>query len=231
MSTNFNDDDIDESFIETKPEQVKVEELEESTPYLPPQPLLPEEVQQVQSILSSKSVKEHLEYLTKVMIALNPQINEFQQVQVETTVKKNFGDKSKRELNKAIFNSLNQNNKHVFLQKKEEVKQEEPKLSREELKNKLHNKLKMTNKNNLKEMYEKLQEEMEKNNINLDGTQNAPENNGEEGEAVESEANKNKKKKKKKKLNLAKLDPKQLQNQLINQMTSYMKNTPFGGSV
>jgi hypothetical protein len=225
MSTNFNDDDIDESFIETKPQQTQ-----ELTPDSPPLPLLPEEIQQVQSILSSKSVKEHLDYLSKVMVAHDPKLNEYQQVQVETNVKKNFGDKSKRELNKAIFSFLNQNNKHVFLQKKVEVqKEEEVKLSREELKNKLHNKMKMNNKNNLKEMYEKLQEEMEKNNINLDGTQDAPENNGEEGEAVASEANK--KKKKKKKLNLAKLDPKQLQNQLINQMSSYMKNTPFGGSV
>ncbi len=216
MSNNFNDDDIDEVYEESTQKITQIESA--------PLPLTEEEVKQVQSILSSKSLKEHLDYLAKLMSAHDSNLNDMQVIQIETNVKKNFGDKSKRELNKIIFSFINQQNKHVFLQKKEEPVKEE-KLSREELRNKLHNKMKMNNKNNLKEMYEKLQEEMEKANLDGDGVEEVA--TGEENGANTDK----KKKKKKKKLDLSKLDPKQLQNQFINQMASYMKNTPFGGSV
>jgi hypothetical protein len=200
---DFCDDEIDEDF--SKPQS------EENFDLNIPLPLDQSELNEIQDILKSKSGSELREYLTKLMTFSMKDTNSFQSTQVGTNVQKTYGSSSKREVISVIMTIVNQQNKHFILNKTQhivQIVQQETKESREELRQKLRNKIKSGDKTNMQKMYETLQEEYEKMQ--------------EQENSIETDGGEEKKKKKKKK----KLDPKKLQNQLINQMASYMKNSP-----
>lgn len=200
---DFCDDDIDEDF--SKPQS------ESNIDFNIPLPLDQSELDEIQSILKSKSGSELRDYLTKLMTFTMKGADNFQSAQVGSNVQKTYGSSSKREVVSVIMSVVNKQNKHIILTKPEpivQVVQQETKESREELRQRLRNKIKAGDKTNLQKMYETLQEEYEK----MQEQENPTDTDGGD-----------KKKKKKKKI-----DPKKLQNQLINQMASYMKNTPGG---
>jgi hypothetical protein len=199
---DFCDDDIDEDFSQPQSES--------NLDFNIPTPLEQSELDEIQSILKSKSGSELRDYLTKLMTFTMKGVDSFQSAQVGSNVQKTYGSSSKREVIGVIMTVVNKQNKHIIFNKTQPVVQVVQQESREELREKLRNKLKAGDKTNMQKMYETLQEEYEK----MQEQENPTDTDGGE-----------KKKKKKKKI-----DPKKLQNQLINQMASYMKNTPGGFS-
>ncbi len=200
---DFHDDDIDEDF--SKPQS------ESNLDFNIPIPLDQSERDEIQDVLKSKSGSELRDYLVKLMTFTMKGSDTFQTAQVSTNIQKTYGSSSKREVVSVIMTVVNKQNKHIILAKSQpvvQVVQQETKESREELRQKLRNKIKAGDKTNMQKMYETLQEEYDK----LQEQENPTDTDGAE-----------KKKKKKKKL-----DPKKLQNQLINQMASYMKNNHSG---
>ncbi len=200
---DFCDDDIDEDF--SKPQS------ESNIDFNIPMPLDQSELDEIQSILKSKSGSELRDYLTKLMTFTMKDADNFQSIQVANNVQKTYGSSSKREVISVIITVVNKQNKHIILNKPQavvQVVQQETKESREELRQRLRNKIKAGDKTNMQKMYETLQEEYDK----LQEQENPTDTDGGE-----------KKKKKKKKI-----DPKKLQNQLITQMASYMKNNHSG---
>jgi len=204
---DFCDDDIDEDF--SKPQS------EQNIDINIPLPLEQSEIDEIQNILKSKSGSELKDCLTKLMTSTMKNVDSYQNIQIGNNVQKTYGSSSKREIIGVIMSIVNQQNKNIILNKNQPIIQntqekELSKESREELRQKLRNKIKAGDKTNMQKMYETLQEEYEK----LQQEENP------------TDSNETEKKKKKKK----KLDPKKLQNQLINQMATYMKNTPGGFS-
>jgi hypothetical protein len=195
------DDDIDENFSQPQPES--------NFDFNVAVKLNQSELDEIQNVLKSKSGSELRDYLTKLMTHNMKDSHNFQTAQIATNIQKTYGSSSKREVISVIMTVVNKHNKYIVLTKPQtQIVQPvlEKKESREELRQKLRNKIKGGDKTNMQKMYETLQEEYEK----LQEEENPTDTDGGE-----------KKKKKKKKL-----DPKKLQNQLISQMATYMKNTP-----
>ncbi len=202
---DFHDDDIDEDF--SKPQS------ESNLDFIIPSQLDQTEKDEIQNVLKTKSGSELREYLVKLMTFTMKDNDTFQSAQVATNIQKTYGSSSKREIVSVIMTVVNKQNKHIILTKPQTVQQNQQdqpvqQESREELRQRLRNKIKAGDKSNMQKMYETLQEEYEK----LQEEENPTDTNGGD-----------KKKKKKKKL-----DPKKLQNQLISQMASYMKNNHSG---
>ena len=200
---DFCDDDIDENFSQPQSEH----NLDLNIPIQLDQ----SERDEIQNVLKSKSGSELRDYLTKLMTFSMKDSDTFQSAQVTTNIQKTYGSSSKREVVSVIMTVVNKQNKHIILAKTQPIVQavqQEAKESREDLRLRLRNKIKAGDKTNMQKMYETLQEEYDK----LQEQENPTDTDGGE-----------KKKKKKKKL-----DPKKLQNQLISQMASYIKNTPGG---
>jgi hypothetical protein len=202
---DFCDDDIDEDF--SKPQS------ESNLDLNIPLPLDQSEQNEVQNVLKSKSGSELRDYLTKLMTFTMKSADSFKSSQVESNVQKTYGSSSKREVIGVIMTVVNKENKHIILAKPQiqTIKQDQPvqKESREELRQRLRNKIKAGDKSSMQKMYETLQEEYDK----LQEQENP---------TTDTDGTEKKKKKKKK------LDPKKLQNQLISQMASYMKNNNSG---
>jgi hypothetical protein len=208
---DFYDDEIDEDF--SKPQS----ELESNINFDIPIPLDQSELDEIQNVLKSKSGSELRDYLIKLMTFSIKDTDSFQSAQVGNNVKKTYGSSSKREIISVIMTVVNKQNKHIILNKTPDylqtIQQEtkETKETREELRQRLRNKIKVGDKTNMQKMYETLQEEYDKMQEQENPTD------------VEGGNGSEKKKKKKKKL-----DTKKLQGQLINQMATYMKNSPGG---
>ena len=154
---DFCDDEIDEDF--SKPQS------ETNIDFDIPLPLDQSELDEIQSILKSKSGSELRDYLTKLMTFSMKNADTFQATQVATNVQKTYGSSSKREVISVIMTVVNKQNKHIILNKVQpvaKVVQQETKESREELRQKLRNKIKSGDKTNMQKMYETLQEEYEK---------------------------------------------------------------------
>jgi hypothetical protein len=196
-------DDIDETF-DNKPVEVNLPEL-----------LSTDELNHIHGFLKGKSNKELSEIVTKILTK-NTDENELQKMQLTSSIMKNLGTSSKRELLTTLDTILNSQNKYIVFESADKLNTitEEQKTSNDDLRKKLHQKIFMSNKKNQQKMYEKMmtQFQQSQNQTEPTNTETNIETNTETN--TKSSDDKIKKKKKNKKNNTA------FQQNIIDQMTS-----------